>query len=140
MSSLGFKAIGFIISIAFPGQDKFLKRVFAVPGLTAALEALMRHPHAIDREDFVDAVDEADDMRIFTKVKGSMLDVHKYMVAVTGQAEKASAMGLIYDTLHYALKKPDAWLVMKLDWLMNKVKPLSKGEDLKALFESGTVL
>ena len=32
---------------------------YAVPGLTAALEALMRHPHAIDREDFVDAVDEA---------------------------------------------------------------------------------
>ena len=108
---------------------------YAVPGLTAALEALMRHPHAIDREDFVDAVDEADDVRIFTKVKGSMLDVYKNMVAVTGQAERVSAMGLIYDTLHYALKKPDAWLVMKLDWLMNKVKPMNKGEDLKTLFE-----
>ena len=50
---------------------------YSVPGLTAALEALMRHPHAIDREDFVDAVDEADDVRIYTKVKGSMLDVYK---------------------------------------------------------------
>ena len=44
-------------------------------------------------------------------------------------------MGLIYDTVHSALKKPDAWLVMKLDWLMNKVKPMNKGDDLKALFE-----
>ena len=106
----------------------------AVPGLTEALEELLKNPHAVERCDFVDAVDAADDERIYTQVKVSMLDVYNGMVAAHGLAEKSSTMGLIYDTMHYALKKPDAWLVMKLDWLMNKVKPMNKGDDIKALF------
>ena len=42
-------------------------------------------------------------------------NVYNGMYAAYGSAEKVSAMGLVYDTMHYALKKPDAWLVMKLD-------------------------
>ena len=73
----------------------------AVPGLTTALEQLMRHPHEMDKMDFVAAVDTADDERISTQVKVSMLDVYNGMVAANGHAEKVSTMGLIYDTMHY---------------------------------------
>ena len=107
---------------------------YAVPGMTAALEELLKNPQ-VDRCAFIDAVDAADDERIYTQVKASMQEVYNNMLAANGHAEKSSTMGLIYDTMHYALKKPDAWLAMKLDWLMNKVKPMNKGEDLKALFD-----
>ena len=109
-----------------------------VPGLQAAVTKLRKDPRAIRRKDFVHMVAEQDDKRLYEQVRASMTEVYALMTDDDDEeAELESAMGLLYDTLEFAIEKGDGWLAEKLNYITNEVnrRPIKPGEDARDKFE-----
>ena len=78
-----------------------------------------------------------DDERLYDQVRASMSEVYTLMNDDDDEAELESAMGLLYDTMQFAIEKGDGWLAAKLNYITNEVnrKPIKPGEDAKDKFE-----
>ena len=87
-----------------------------VPGLQTAVTKLRKDPRAIRRQDFVRMIAEHDDRRLYEQVRASMSEVYALMTDDDDEeAELESAMGLLYDTLEFAIEKGVGLLAEKLN-------------------------
>ena len=76
----------------------------------------------------------ADDKRIFTAVKLAIGRLHQSMNQ--GRRLEQSAMGLLWDLVQYALRKPVEQVCREMTWLSEVAvyEPITRGQDLHARF------
>ena len=66
-----------------------------------------------------------------------MSEVYQMMLDSDGTEELDSALGLMHDTMQFALCKGDTWTAKVMHWITNDVAhyPIKEGQDIMARFE-----
>ena len=113
------------------------EKLHTVAGLPAAIAALKHQPRVIKREQFIKMVSTTDDHMMYQSVRSTMSEVYQMMVDSDGCEELQSAMGLMHDTMQFALCKGDSWIAKVMHWITNEVayNPIKEGQDIMARFE-----
>ena len=79
------------------------EKLHTVAGLPNAIAVLKRKPMDLERKAFTAMVSKDDDRMMYQSVRSTMSEVYQMMVDSDGQEELESAMGLMHDTMHFAL-------------------------------------
>ena len=78
---------------------------YTVWGFTAALDMLRRALDKMAREDFAEIyISEEDDRAMYQQAKSLISEVYDLMAIQMQRVERRSTMGLIYDTMLFAVK------------------------------------